>query len=115
MMAPYFFMGESMIDKILLGFTLFISFCNCCMMIYTFVRFLSAPHSSLMSRVVDLERQIAEINRENSEMAKAMRVITHSVLALIEFEMQYCLTEHKEMSDGLKKAKDYLHDYLSDR
>ena len=104
-----------MIDKILLGFTVFLSFGNCCMMVAVFVRFLSAPHKSIMNRVEELERKVKDLIEESSEQKKALQVIMHSTLALIEWEMQYCLTEHKEMSDGLKKAKEDLHDFLSDR
>ena len=104
-----------MIDKILLGFTLFLSFGNCCMMLAVFFKFISAPHKSIMSRVDELERKVKDLMEESSEQKKALQVIMHSTLALIEFEMQYCLTEHKDMSDGLKKAKEDLHDFLSDR
>ena len=37
----------------------------------------------------------------------------HSLIALIEFEIEYCLTEHKVPSDGLKKAKEDLHLFLA--
>ena len=47
------------------------------------------------------------------EQEEANDVLIHCVLALIEFEIQYCLTEHKEPSDDLKKAKDILHNYLA--
>lgn len=104
-----------MIDKVLLGFTLFLSFGNCCMMVAVFIRFLSAPHKNILDRVTDLEKKVKELEDDSSEQKKALQVIMHSVLALIEFEMQYCLTEHKDMSEGLKKAKDDLHGFLADR
>ena len=40
-------------------------------------------------------------------------VVLHSLIALIEFEIEYCLTEHKVPSDGLKKAKEDLHLFLA--
>ena len=104
-----------MIDKVLLGFTVFLSFCNCCMMLATFYRFLRAPHKNIMNRIEELEKKVKDLEEENSGIKKALQVIMHSVLALIEFEMQYCLTEHKDMTDGLKKAKEDLHSFLSDR
>ena len=102
-----------MIDKVLLIFTLFLSFGNCCMMIAVFVRFLSAPHKNILTRVEELEKKVKDFEEDSSETKKALQVIMHSVLALLEFEMQYCLTEHKDMSDSLKKAKDDLHDFLA--
>lgn len=104
-----------MTDKILLGFTLFLSFGNCCMMLAVFFRFLSAPHKNIMTRIEELEKKVKDLEEDSSDTKKALQVIMHSTLALIEFEMQYCLTEHKDMSDGLKKAKEDLHSFLSDR
>lgn len=104
-----------MIDNILLGFTLFLSFGNCCIMLAIFFRFLKAPHTSLLNRVLDLEKRVKELEENSEGYKKALQVIMHSMLALIEWEMQYCLTEHKEMSEGLKKAKEDLHNFLSER
>lgn len=104
-----------MVDNILLGFTVFLSFGNSCMMVAVFVRFLSAPHKNILTRVEELEKEVKELKEEKDEQKKALQVVLHSMLALIEFEMQYCLTEHKDMSDGLKKAKEDLHSFLSDR
>ena len=104
-----------MIDKVLLIFTLFLSFGNCCMMVAVFLRFLSAPHKNIMTRIEELEKKVKDLEEDSSETKKALQVIMHSVLALLEFEMQYCLTEHKDMTDGLKKAKEDLHSFLSDR
>ena len=40
-------------------------------------------------------------------------VLIHSTMALIEFEIQYCLTEKKSLSPELQRAKDDLQSYLS--
>ena len=88
---------------------------NICIMAFAFIKFLGRPHSNLDSRVTALEKRVKDLEEDLSETKKALQVIMHSVLALLEFEMQYCLTEHKDMSDGLKKAKEDLHSFLSDR
>lgn len=111
-----------MIDNITTGLQLFLAFANSCILIFAFIKLLGKPHTTLEHRVSDLERDVKELKEKKDDhedkfekVDKALNVLIHSNLSLIEFEMQYCLTEHKEMSDGLKKAKDYLHDFLSDR
>ena len=42
-------------------------------------------------------------------------VIIESTLALIEFEMQYCLMENKQVSEGLNDAKVSLQKFLAKR
>lgn len=89
---------------------------------YALTKFLAKPHNDLNSRVTKLEVRVEDVekslkygNDKFREQSKTNEIIIHSVLALIEFEMQYCLTEHKEMSSGLSKAKDDLHNFLSNR
>ena len=105
---------------VLVVLSLVTSFGTACTMAYTFTKFLSKPHDTLAERMTTAEVKIGEIERilekQNSwhdDQEKANEVMIHSVLALIEFEIQYCLTEHKEMSDDLKKAKENLHNFLA--
>ena len=78
------------------------------------------PHTSLDARVSNLEFKVKEINESLNhgsdkfrEQDSANEVLLHSVIALIEFEIQYCLTEKKAISPELQKAKEDLHDYLA--
>lgn len=41
--------------------------------------------------------------------------MTKEDLILIEFEIQYCLTEKKQLSKDLEKVKEDLHSYLARR
>lgn len=89
---------------------------------YALTRFIAKPHNDLNTRVTKLEVRVDDVeeslkhgNDKFREQSKTNEIIIHSVLALIEFEMQYCLTEHKEMSSGLTKAKEDLHNFLSNR
>lgn len=100
--------------------TLIISFSTVCTMIYGFTKFLSKPHDTLEHRVSVIEVKQDEILRSldkgnqrftNQEITN--EVLIHSTLALIEFEIQYCLTEKKPMSKDLEKAKEDLHHYLA--
>lgn len=97
-----------------------LSFGNICVLGYAFIKFLNKPHDNLETRVTALELEIRDAkqslllgNDRFREQEGTNEVLIHSVLALIEFEIQYCLTEHKEMSKDLEKAKDDLHRYLA--
>lgn len=101
---------------------LILSFGNICIIGYAFLKFLGKPHNNLEARVATLE--VKQLETENSlrkgndrfrEQNDVNEVILHSTLALIEFEMQYCLIEHKQMSAGLEKAKEDLNRFLSRR
>ncbi len=101
---------------------LFLSFGNVCIMLYAFKKFLSKPHDSLEERVAMLELEQREMkerlvkgNDKFRDQDNTNEVLIHSVLALIEFEMQYCLSEKKPVTEELQKAKENLHSYLARR
>ena len=70
--------------------------------------------AQLKGKIEEIERSLIFGNDKFRSQDRINRVMLHSILALIEFEMQYCLIEHKEMSDGLKTAKKNLDEFLSD-
>lgn len=81
-----------------------------------------SPFKALSGKVEQHDIEIREIkssllqgNDRFREQEDTNEVMIRSVLALIEFEIQYCLTEHKEPSKDLERAKDDLHSYLSKR
>lgn len=95
---------------------------NICIIGYGFYKFLGRPHNSLEERVTAHDVEIKEIkasllqgNDRFREQDDTNEVLLHSLLALIEFEIQYCLTENKPISKDLEHAKDNLHSYLSKR
>lgn len=112
---------------------LILATCNILVIAYGFHKFVNKPKDDLNARLAVLEGDIkdlkASINVEIKDIRDSLHkgndnfreqdrtndVLIHSVLALIEFEMQYCLVEHKDMSDGLKQAKKDLNDFLSRR
>lgn len=80
----------------------------------------SEPFDTLKTRVDGHDVEISDIklalrqgNDRFRDQESTNEVLIHSTLALIEFEIQYCLLEHKEMSKGLEKAKDDLNNYLA--
>lgn len=99
-----------------------LAFFNICVLGYAFYKFINRPHNSLQDQVNAHEVEIREIkasllqgNDRFRDQDDTNEVLIHSVLALIEFEISYCLTEHKTPSRELEKAKDDLHSYLSKR
>lgn len=101
---------------------LLLTFGNLCIMLYAFSKFLAKPHDTLEEKVSALENKVKEHeeslhqgNDKFREQNVTNEVLIHSTLALIEFEIQYCLTEKKLISPELQKAKDDLHGYLSKR
>ena len=100
--------------------SLIISLSTVISLLYAFSKFLSKPHDTLEERVLALENSMRESDREKirlntrcQEQDDTNEVLIHATLALIEFEIQYCLTEKKPMSKDLEKAKEDLHHYLA--
>ena len=110
------------ISAVLPIFQLILTGGNICVLAYALFKFLNKPHNTLEERVDAHDREIREIkasllqgNDRFREQDDTNEVLIHSILALIEFEIQYCLTEHKEPSKDLVSAKEDLHSYLSKR
>lgn len=106
---------------VLMCFQILVSFGSICMLVYGLNKFLNRPRTTMEDKVAQIEGKIEEIERSldagNDKFRfqeQTNKVLIHSNLALIEFEMQYCLLEHKEMSDGLKRAKEDLNEFLAE-
>ena len=63
--------------------------------------------------MAEAEKSLLQGNDRFRSQDEALEVLIRSTLALIEFEVQYCLTENKQISDDLKKVKEDLHIFLS--
>ena len=97
-----------------------LAFGNVCILFYTLVKFLGKPHNSLDERITtlevwkrDVDERLKHGNDKFREQDAANEIMIKSILALIEFEMEYCSRENKPVSTGLQKAKDDLHSYLA--
>ena len=95
---------------------------NICVLAYALFKFLNRPHDTLEDRVNAHDVEIREIktsllqgNDRFREQEDTNEVLIRSVLALIEFEISYCITEHKDPSKDLERAKEDLHNYLAKR
>lgn len=108
---------------------LLLAVCNLSIMIYALSKFIKKPHDKLIDRIIALEVQMEELKdslKQGNDRFRdhAMRfekqydtneVLIRSVLALIEFEMQYCIEEKRGLSSGLAEAKKDLDKFLSRR
>lgn len=110
------------LQMVAFGLTTFLSFCNVCIMLYTFRGFVKKPKDDIIGRIVELEVKVKEhddsLKKGNDnfrEQDKTNEVILTSILALIEFEMQYCAVEKKPVTQGLQTAKENLNKFLTKR
>lgn len=106
-------------QTVLLIFQIFLAFCNTCIMVCLFIKFISKPHTSLEARVTALE---VKINEQEDKLklgndhfrvldAKA-EVFMECMLAFLDFEMAYCQKTGYADTEDIKKAKKTLTDYL---
>lgn len=110
----------SILQIILMIFQIFLAFCNACIMVFAFKMFLSKPRESLEAKVAELIVKVKEIedslnlgNDRFRAQEKTNEVLISSTLALIEFEIQYCLTEDKLPTPELQKSKENLQSHLA--
>ena len=80
------------------------------------------PFKSLSSKVEEHDIRIGKIesslflgNDRFREQDNMNEIILQSLIALIEYEIQFCITEDKPITKELEKAKDNLHTFLSKR
>lgn len=100
---------------------------NLSIMIFALSKFIKKPHDKLIDRVVSLEVKVDELQDSLKQGNDRFReygnrfekqydtneVLIRSILALIEFEMQYCIEEKKVLTDGLKNSKADLEKFLA--
>ena len=110
------------IQAIQTGMSLFLQFANIIVLLWAFKGFLRKPHDSLEQRVSKCEEDLKDIKQslfrgdgKFQEIERAIKVLIRSVLAIVEFEMQYCLTEHKQPTNGLEKAKEALDEFIAEK
>lgn len=97
-----------------------IAFGTLCGMIYAFKKFLNKPHDSLDDRITKLEVRMDEAERslhkgndKFRDHGEALETLLSCSLALVEFEIQFCVSQSTQPSPDLEKAKAELHEYLT--
>lgn len=91
-------------------------------MLYALIRFLKKPQESIEDRIKALEIEVDALKASLKQDDKRFEyqydtneIIINSLLALIEFEIQYCITEDKKPTKALEDAKEKLNAFLSRR
>ena len=109
-------------ETMLLVVQLMLGVGNLSIMIFALTKFIAKPHDSLNERIKFLEVEVNEIknslkqdDNRFKQLYSTNEVIIKSLLALIEFEIQYCITENKQPTKDLEHAKEELHAFLSRR
>lgn len=95
--------------------------CSLIAILFAFYKFTRKPQDTLEQRVTALEVKQREHdealhhgNDRFRELKEASTLIITSLIALIEFEMDYCMHHGDEnISDGLMEAKNELYHYLA--
>ena len=112
----------SWLQLILMIFQLLVALCTFIGMMYAFKLFLARPRESVETRLLVVEKVVEDLKHSllqgNDRFRKqddTNEIILHSILALIDFEIQYCITEKVTMTDDLKHAKEDLQKFLSKR
>lgn len=108
------------VQSILPFLQLILTFGNICIIGYAFVKFLGKPHNSLEQRVTEHDIKIKEIessllqgNDRFREQDSTNEVMQSCMLALIDFELAYCIHTSYEDTEDLMKAKTELRKHLS--
>ena len=93
---------------------------NICVLVYAFVKFLNKPHSTLEDRVNAHDVEIREIktsllqgNDRFREQETTNEVMQSCMLALIDFELAYCIHTSYEDTEDLMRAKNKLREHLA--
>ena len=80
------------------------------------------PFKALSGKVEEHDVRIGKIesslflgNDRFREQDNMNEILLRSLIALIEYEIQFCITEDKPITKELEKAKDDLHTFLSKR
>lgn len=111
-----------MITAILPYFQLFLTFMNICVLAFAFFKFLGKPHNTLEERVnvhdvkiKEIEESLHQGNDRFRNQETTNEVMQSCMLALIDFELSYCIhTSYTDTAD-LEKAKDKLRGHLASK
>lgn len=110
---------------------LLLKLANVLMLGFMFWKFTRKPHENLENRITTLEKKMDELETKSEirykdfeqqlrkgndkfrSIEKILEVLLTCSLALINFEVHYCETEHKEISEDLEDARKVLNKCLS--
>ena len=108
------------VQTILPYLQLFMNIGTICVMVYTLVKFLGKPHTNLETRVTacevelkDIKQSLLQGNDRFREQETTNEVMQSCMLALIDFELAYCIHTSYEDTEDLMRAKTELRKHLA--
>lgn len=109
-----------MVTVILPYLQLILAVFNICVLGFAFYKFMNKPRTNLEERVNVCELKIKEIeqslyqgNDRFRDQETTNEVMQSCMLALIDFELSYCIHTSYEDTEDLMKAKDKLRGHLA--
>lgn len=120
-----------MVNYLMQYMDLILKFANIVIIGYAAYRFTMRPHDSLQERVTaledkveklengadlrqkDIEKQLRQGNDRFRSISNVLEVLLTCTLALINFEVHYCESEHKDISEDLEDARKILNKMLA--
>lgn len=120
-----------MVNFLIAYMDLILKFANIVIIGYAAYRFTMRPHDSLQERVTaledkveklengadlrqkDIEQQLRQGNDRFRSISNVLEVLLTCTLALINFEVHYCESEHKDISEDLEDARKILNKMLA--
>jgi len=111
-----------MVSEILPVLQLILAAGNVCVLAYALFKFVNKPHDTLESRVTVVENDVKEVKQlvasheaRFEEQEETNEVMQNCLLALIDFELTYCIRTQYDDTTDLIKAKDGLRQHLARR
>jgi hypothetical protein len=94
---------------------------NIIALIYAFYKFTRKPGEDIVTRLAKIEAKLEEVERslnsswvEHRAQKDTNEVMQNCVLALIDFELSYCIhTNYAEDTSDLEQAKNTLRNHLA--
>lgn len=120
-----------MVNFLMQYMDLILNFANIVIIGYAAYRFTMRPHDSLQERVTaledkveklenaielrhkDLEQKLMQGNDRFKSISNVLEVLLICTLALVNFEVHYCESEHKDISEDLEDARKALNKCLT--
>lgn len=109
-----------MIEQLLPILQTCLAFGNLCIMLWALKTFLNKPHNTLDARITAIEVDVKEIkqsllqgNDRFREQETTNEVMQSCMLALIDFELAYCIHTNYGDTEDLMKAKTELRKHLA--
>lgn len=109
-----------MVTVILPYLQLILAAFNICVLMFAFYKFMNKPRTNLEEKVSICELKIKEIeqslyqgNDRFREQETTNEVMQSCMLALIDFELSFCIHSNYTDTSDLEKAKDKLRGHLA--